>query len=172
MLKRIRKHYGISQDTLAMCLGVKRSRLSMAEIRGNDLSGVIPEILTPLYMAIYKPPAEKQKNELLDQQVSAQKKKLEEEIEWKQKSALYKLGQLKKQLTAMKEDQERAVLILMSIESLQTKTSKRKELKLLDIIEIKALDLQKKTSVYAQLKLELQIQSLQAEVRYLKAISC
>ena len=85
----------------------------------------------------------------------------------KAKENRYKLPLLEKSLSKMKEDQARSTLILATIQSLIAEV-KPKERELLHIIETNARQLQRKTCVNAQWKLELQILHLKAEISYLK----
>ena len=166
MLKEIREHYGIPQSLFADYLGITRSHLSMAESGRRNISSQITLSLLPLYLAISQPRS-KHKDEALGKELTLQKEDLYKLMDRRKKENEYKLPLLEKLLSKMKEDQDRCTLILESIQSIRAK-AKPKDMGLLTIIEFNARKLQKKTGENSQLKLELQIQNLQAEVSYLK----
>jgi hypothetical protein len=165
MLTTIRKFYRIPPDILASHLGIGRSHLSMAESGRRKVKN--QERLMSFYLATLLEPETIYKDEKTEQALAAQKEDLERSIDRTLKIKEYKLSQVKKLLAKMKENQASSFRILRTVPSLRAIAAK-KELSLLNFIENNARILQRKTCDKAQLKLELQIQKFQAEIRYLK----
>jgi transcriptional regulator with XRE-family HTH domain len=169
MLKEIREHYGIPQSFFADYLGITRSHLSMAESGRRYIPSQITLRLLPLYTAISQP-ALKSNDEKLGRELGLQKEALNKLSNFRIKENEYKLPLIEKRLAKIKADHARCVLILENMNALKA-AAKPIDLGLLTLIEINARQLQKKSGENCQLKLQLQIQHLQAEILYLKNLS-
>jgi transcriptional regulator with XRE-family HTH domain len=172
-IKTIRDYFGLTQQELAVFLGVSSSMLSMAEIKHRllptyalvKLNLLDAQVQQPKALASHKavaPHVKKYTTHYTDQ-ILAQHKEMQ-----------YKTALHKKKMEAMKKQHEQAVQTLALVHALQHTSSKlpanKKDTAWLEVIEKKAAVHLKNTHPILQANAQIKMELLQQESDLLQTL--
>ena len=167
MVKQIRQQLGLSQQALADYLGVSRSHLAMVESKRRDLHPEKNVVL--LSLLTRHTPKSNLKNAAISKDIS--KVTAQNASAFIADSLLmkeYSLKVLQRKLKKLRDQNKRAVETLSGMQSVK-QSSSSKEKFLFDAVESSALQAYSGSAADVQLKLEMQIEGITAEIRFLKS---
>jgi transcriptional regulator with XRE-family HTH domain len=163
MVKSFREFFGLSQAYLADYLRITRSQLSMVEIGQRDLPAEKLLALLKFYKIVGEKPAGVDAENTVDSPMAEERQTLIDQLltiyQWK-------LDKAQKQLDKLNLTLARSKTILAQMDKLRSVATPKDE-NLIEIINYEAQK-RKKAAAQANLKLELQICSLRAQIKYLE----
>ena len=169
MIKAVREFYGFTQQYLADYLKVTRSQLAMSETERRTLPHEADSKISELFMAII-PCKGKYIDEKLTKATDVHEENKKSNTSYKLRWNPFLIKKLTKELDQMKENNQKSLKIIESIDALKPIVSAFRK-PYLEVLENEARDLHAITGVDSQLNLELKIKILEAEFEHLQKIS-
>ncbi len=166
MLKQIRQTLGLSQETVAIYLGISRSQLAMVEAKRREInSPAYYKLLSLCAPLISNDPSEKSHS--LTDTKKKKDKQLQKSIERTIKEKAFLLAAARRKLSKLQTQQQLSGNMLNKLHSLPSKIN-REDQPLIHTVTSQAQKLYEASSAEHLLQLQMKIAGLEAELKFLR----
>lgn len=172
MIKELRDFFSLTQEDLAIFLTITRSRLNMIERNERNLSTEKLHSLVPFSRLIDESKAGTLKeniveNEEVKKNIESQKQNSDLFFKSRLSECNYKVARAQRNLAILKENRLKCMKVWSVIPFLKEKVSPQQDY-LINKITDYALEMQTKTGIDTQLKMEARLAGLKAEIEFLE----